>query len=191
MAGLAAFVAGVGGGLLAITLGSSLTSNYTTLGGEVWLVVLVTSGLRSNAAAMVAGLSQTLLGGVALVYLPKVFGNFIAIAFGLGAIAIVRFPDGALTYQARRVRAVLVQIRESTPSLFRALRVGGIINLVALVVLVLAAKNLWWLWLAITYVLLNVTFGYLFVKTMRRPTPVVVAAEETPRPGMLETVDVG
>jgi len=54
-------------------------------------VVLVTNGIRSNAAAIVAGLSQTLLGGVALVYLPKVFGNFVAIAFGLGAIAIVKF----------------------------------------------------------------------------------------------------
>ena len=97
MAGLAAFVAGIGGGLLAITLGSALTSNYSTLGGEVWLVILVTYGIRSNGAAVYAGLSLTLLSGVSLVYLPKVFDNFVVIGFGLGAISIVKFPDGVLT----------------------------------------------------------------------------------------------
>ncbi len=191
MAGLAAFVAGIGGGLLAITLGSSLTSNYTTLGGEVWLVVLVTSGIRSNAAAIFAGLSQTLLGGLALVYLPKVFGNFIAIGFGLGAIAIVKFPDGVLTFQARRVRAMMSQIRVSSPVLYSRLRAGGAAYLVAFVALVISARNLWWLWLAITFFLLNFAFGYVAFKTIRRPATALVAGEETPRPGALEPVDVG
>jgi branched-chain amino acid transport system permease protein len=191
MAGLAAFVAGIGGGLLAITLGDALTSNYTTLGGEVWLVVLVTNGIRSNAAAIVAGLSQTLLGGVALVYLPKAFGNFVAIAFGLGAIAIVKYPDGVLTFQARRVRAMMTQIRVSSPLVYSRLRIGGAGSFVAVVVLIIAVRNLWWLWLAIAVVLVNVALGYVALKNRERPTPAFDPDVEAPRPGVLEPIDVG
>jgi len=191
MAGLAAFVAGIGGGLLAITLGDALTSNYATLIGEVWLVVLVTSGIRSNAAALYAGLAQTMLGGLAEAYLPKVFGNFIAIAFGLGAIAIVKFPDGVLTDQARRVRAVLAQIRVTSPLLYSRLRMSGAAALVAFVVLIIVVRNLWWLWLAITFVLLSVTLGYAAFKVTRLPADGPVTNEGTSRPVVLEPVDVG
>ena len=190
MAGLAAFVAGIGGGLLAITLGDALTSNYTTLGGEVWLVVLVTNGIRSNAAAIVAGLSQTLLGGVALVYLPKVFGNFVAIGFGLGAIAIVKFPDGVLTFQARRVRAMMAQISVSSPLVYSRLRIGGAVGLVAVVALIISVRNLWWLWLAIAVFLVNVALGYVTLRNRERPIPELVAGGEAPRPGVLEPIDV-
>src|SRR6202034_1661360 len=41
VAALAAFVAGIGGGLLAVTLGVANPNNYATLGAEVWLAVLV------------------------------------------------------------------------------------------------------------------------------------------------------
>jgi branched-chain amino acid transport system permease protein len=191
MAGLAAFVAGIGGGLLAITLGDALTSNYTTLGGEVWLVVLVTNGIRSNAAAIVAGLSQTLLGGVALVYRPKVFGNFVAIAFGLGAIAIVKFPDGVLTFQARRVRSIMTQIRVSSPLVYGRLRIGGAASLVAVVALIIAVRNLWWLWLVIAVVLVNVVLGYGALKNRERPNSALDADAAVPRLGVLEPIDVG
>ena len=122
-------------GLLAITLGDALTSNYATLGGEVWLVILVTYGIRSNGAAVYAGLSLTLLSGVSLAYLPKVFDNFVVIGFGLGAITIVKFPDGILTFQARQVRAMMAQIRVSSPLIYSRLKVGGAAGLVAVVAL--------------------------------------------------------
>jgi branched-chain amino acid transport system permease protein len=191
MAGLAAFVAGVGGGLLAITLGNALTSNYATLGGEVWLVILVTYGIRSNGAAVYAGLSLTLLSGVSLAYLPKVFDNFVVIAFGLGAITIVKFPDGILTSQARHVRAMMAQIRVSSPLVYGRLKVGGAAGLVAVVVLIIAVRNLWWLWSVIALALLTVAFGYVAFKNRQQPAPVLVASEETPRPAVLEPVDVG
>ena len=73
-------------------------------------MVLVTNGIRSNAAAVFAGLSQTLLAGVALVFLPNTFGNFIAVLFGLGALAMVKFPEGVLTEQARRFRTGMARI---------------------------------------------------------------------------------
>jgi branched-chain amino acid transport system permease protein len=170
MAGLAAFVAGIGGGLLAMTLGVALPNNYTTLGGEVWLVILVTNGIRSNAAAVAAGLSQTLLGGLALVYLPKVFGNFLAVGFGLGAIAVVAFPEGLLTNGVRQARTLLTGVRSVSPQLFGRLKIVGAIYFVLLVALLISVPNLWWLWLAVTIFLLSVVGGYLAVRVARQST---------------------
>ena len=73
VAGIAAFVAGVGGAMFALSLGSALPTNYSTLGGLVWLAILVSLGIRSNMAALMAGLSATILAGIALVYLPSAF----------------------------------------------------------------------------------------------------------------------
>jgi branched-chain amino acid transport system permease protein len=165
VAALAAFVAGIGGGLLAITLGVALPSNYATLGAEVWLAVLVLQGIRSNAAALLAGLSSTLFAGLALVYLPKSFGNFVPILFGLGAIAIVKFPEGVLTMQARQFRGIILGVRSYSESLYQKIRIGSAVYLVAFIVLVVAVKNLWWLWIAITFVLGNVGIGYLTLLT--------------------------
>jgi branched-chain amino acid transport system permease protein len=103
VAGLAAFVAGIGGAMLALSLGSALQSDYDTLAGVVWLAVLVTLGIRSNMAALLAGLASTLVPGVALVYLPKAFGNVSPILFGLGAIAVAKYPEGTLAMQARQI----------------------------------------------------------------------------------------
>ena len=102
-AGLAAFVAGVGGALYALSLGVALPANYSTLGGLVWLAILVTLGIRSNMAALTAGLSATLLAGIALVYLPTEFGQVTPVLFGLGAVQVAKFPDGVMTENARQV----------------------------------------------------------------------------------------
>ena len=104
VAGLAAFVAGIGGAMYALSLGSALPTNYATLGGLVWLAVLVSLGIRSNMGALIAGLSATLLAGIALVYLPKDFGEVTPILFGLGAIQVAKFPNGVMTENARQVR---------------------------------------------------------------------------------------
>ena len=59
VAALGAFVAGVGGSLLAIQdQATALPANYATLLGVVWLAVLVTAGIRSNFAALAAGCSS-------------------------------------------------------------------------------------------------------------------------------------
>jgi branched-chain amino acid transport system permease protein len=111
IAGLASFVAGIGGALLAVSLGVALPANYATLGGVVWLAVLVTQGIRSNMAALVAGLVFTLFPGIALAYLPTSFGQVPPILFGLGAIFIAKNPDGALAVQARQLRGLLYRLR--------------------------------------------------------------------------------
>ena len=56
VSGLAAFVAGVGGGLYAVAYKQAIPLDYATLLGLVWLAVLVTFGVRSNIAALLAGL---------------------------------------------------------------------------------------------------------------------------------------
>jgi branched-chain amino acid transport system permease protein len=116
VAGLAAFVAGVGGAMYALSLGTALPSNYSTLGGLVWLAILVTLGIRSNVAALIAGLSTTLLAGIALVYLPKAFGQVTPILFGLGAIQVAKYPNGVMTENARQVRWAWDKLRSVSGS---------------------------------------------------------------------------
>jgi branched-chain amino acid transport system permease protein len=179
-AGLAAFVAGIGGGMLAITLGVANTGNYSTLGAEVWLVILVTQGIRSNVAALFAGLSQTVVLGISQVYLPRFFANLSAVAFGLGAIAIIKFPEGVLTIQARQIRSVLARIRTAAPTLYTRLKVTGSIYFATFIVLVVVVPHLWWLWLAITAVLANVAVAYLIKSAGRPIAPAVVAVTLDP-----------
>jgi branched-chain amino acid transport system permease protein len=168
LGGVAAFVAGIGGGLLAITLGTALPSNYGTLMGEVWLTVLVTQGIRSNAAAAAAGVGQTLLAGLILIYLPRTFGNFLPILFGLGATAMVKFPEGVLTMQARQLRSVLAKVAASRPKLYTHLKIVGVIYLVVFVALLKTVGSLWWLWLAATAVVAHFVAGYLVVSNQRQ-----------------------
>ncbi len=114
VAGLAAFVAGIGGGLLAVAQGVALPSNYATLAGVVWLTAVVTMGVRSSAAALIAGMSLTVLPGLLLVYLPPWFGLLPLLFFGLGAIGLARNPDGLLAMGARQTQQVLVTLSRSS-----------------------------------------------------------------------------
>lgn len=111
LAALGAFVAGIGGAMYALSLGVALPSNYTTMGGEVWLAVVVTLGIRSNVAALNAGLASSLLAGIALVYLPTSFSNFIPIAFGLGAISVARYPEGVFSETVRQHHQLWDRVR--------------------------------------------------------------------------------
>ena len=70
VSGIAACVAGIGGAMYALSLGTALPTNYSSLVGLVWLAILVTLGIRSNMAALLAGVSYTVLAGVAEAYLP-------------------------------------------------------------------------------------------------------------------------
>ena len=96
VAGLGALVAGIGGGFLVTAQTSAQPGEFATFLGVVWLAALVTIGIRSNAAALVAGLSFTMLPALALAYLPSWTGQLPAILFGLGAIGVAKFPDGSL-----------------------------------------------------------------------------------------------
>jgi branched-chain amino acid transport system permease protein len=112
IASLGAFVAGVGGSLLAMQQqATALPANFATLLGVIWLAVLVTQGIRSNFAALIAGISFTVFPALVQTYLHgPTWGNIPTILFGLGAIALARNPDGVLAMQARQFRGLIDKI---------------------------------------------------------------------------------
>jgi branched-chain amino acid transport system permease protein len=110
---LAAFIAGIGGGFLALAQTSFQPSEFATFAGVIWLAVLVTIGVRSNAAALIAGVTFVMLPALAQAYLPTWTGNVLPVLFGLGAISVARYPDGVLAEQGRRMRRLLLRISPS------------------------------------------------------------------------------
>ena len=111
IAGLGAFVAGIGGALLALVDTVALPANYAVLGGIIWLAALVTIGIRSNVAALVAGIAYAVLPGISVQYLPTWFNQVIPILFGLGAIGLARNPQGVLAAQGESLRGLAGRIR--------------------------------------------------------------------------------
>jgi branched-chain amino acid transport system permease protein len=97
---LAAGIAGLGGGLMASWTGSAnYAQSFPFLAGLVWVVLVVTVGARSVPAAVVAGLSFTLVPEL-LARLPLVPDGWdrslTFVLFGLGALTYVHRPEGVL-----------------------------------------------------------------------------------------------
>ena len=116
IAALGALVAGIGGSLLAMEQqATALPANFATLLGVVWLAVLVTQGIRSNMAALVAGLAFTIFPALVQAHLSPQWGNVPPILFGLGAVALAKNPDGVLVMQARQVRGLISRIGKPRP----------------------------------------------------------------------------
>jgi branched-chain amino acid transport system permease protein len=116
---LAAFIAAIGGGFLAMNQGAAQPTSFETFIGLAWLAVVVTMGVRSIIAAGVAGLSFSLMPGVFQTYVPTRLAEVPFILFGLGAIGIARHPEGVVLQQGRQVRRLLGAAfahRSSVPS---------------------------------------------------------------------------
>jgi len=103
----AAFIAGVGGGLLAVAQTAIVPGSFVTFAGIVWFAALVTIGIRSTAAALVAGLTFVMFPALIQAYLPSWTANLLPVIFGLGAISAAKFPDGVLAEQSRRFRRLV------------------------------------------------------------------------------------
>jgi branched-chain amino acid transport system permease protein len=119
ISGLAAFVAGVGGGLFAMSTKQAVPLDYATLVGLVWLAVLVTFGVRSNVAALLAGLIFVLSPAFVQTYLElsTTWAQIPTLLFGLGAVAVAQNPEGTIHQQAiafQRALHKLTRVR-STP----------------------------------------------------------------------------
>jgi branched-chain amino acid transport system permease protein len=112
VSGIAAFIAAIGGGLLALNLQSAVPTSYTTFTGLIWMAVLVTVGLRSIAAAVLAGIAFTLLPGVFQTYLPAAWGNVPTLLFGLGAVLVAMNPDGQVAVTARQLQTLVARVAE-------------------------------------------------------------------------------
>ena len=126
--GLAALMAGIGGGLLALAQTTFQPSEFATFAGIIWLAVLVTIGVRSVAAAIVAAFAFVMLPALSQAYLPTWTANVLPVLFGLGAISVARYPDGVLAEQGRRLRRLAVHLtpsRGDDPQMADLLRAGA------------------------------------------------------------------
>jgi branched-chain amino acid transport system permease protein len=109
---LAAFVAAVGGGFLALDANVAQPQSYETFLGLVWLAVVVTMGVRSITAAAISGLAFALLPGVFETYVPLRWAEVPAVLFGLGAIGVARHPEGVVAQNARQLRQLLAGMKK-------------------------------------------------------------------------------
>jgi len=110
VAGIAAMVAGIGGGFLVTAQTSALPGNFSTFLGVVWLAVLVTFGVRSNAAALVAGIAFAMPPFLVLYYhLPQWMVQVPTLLFGLGAIGVAKFPNGTVAQVGELFRRWLLR----------------------------------------------------------------------------------
>jgi branched-chain amino acid transport system permease protein len=111
---LAALIAGIGGALLVMAQSPFVPSTtFVTFEGLVWLAVLVTIGVRSTAAALIAG--------IVFVFPAALFQNYLSswtwttealsVFFGLGAISAAKFPDGSLAENSRQLRRLILRVR--------------------------------------------------------------------------------
>jgi branched-chain amino acid transport system permease protein len=109
VSGLAAFVAGIGGGLFALSKNQAVPTEYATLLGLVWLAVLVTFGVRSNIAALLAGCIFVLSPAffTAQLGLEAKWALVPTLLFGLGAIALARNPEGTVHQTAMGLQRIL------------------------------------------------------------------------------------
>jgi branched-chain amino acid transport system permease protein len=109
VSGLAAFVAGVGGGLYALSFKQAIPLDYATILGLVWLAVLVTFGVRSNIAALLAGLLFTFSPAFiqTVLKLQAPWSDMPVLLFGLGAIALAQNPEGTVHQWAMGLQRAL------------------------------------------------------------------------------------
>ncbi len=111
---IAAFVAGVGGGFIALDARVAQPQSFETFAGLVWLAVVVTMGVRSITAAALSGLAFALLPGVFQTYVPSQWGEVPALLFGLGAVMVARHPEGVVLHTGRQLRQLVSRIGSRT-----------------------------------------------------------------------------
>jgi branched-chain amino acid transport system permease protein len=102
---VAAAIAGFGGGILAMYSGAAITDSYDAIVGLVWFAVLVTNGVRTNNAALAAGLLFVYMPDLMVTYLPLRWGPLPTALFGLGAVMLARNPEGVISMNGRQALA--------------------------------------------------------------------------------------
>lgn len=109
---MSAAIAAVGGSLFAMRFQQTSTSNWFALYGAVWVVIVVTIGVRTVDGAVIAGMSFVLVQ-----WLFRDAWNmeqsFAIILFGLGAITYARHPEGVAEWRTRITIEGLVRNRQT------------------------------------------------------------------------------
>jgi branched-chain amino acid transport system permease protein len=132
---VSAFIAAIGGGMLALYYGAALSANYGTLIGLVYLAVLVTAGIRSCTAALLAGLVYSVVPALFASYLPNSWSPAPAALFGLGGILAAKQPDGWVLTNGlairRMLRAVARRRTAPIPAVLDSLAHGKVVDTAA------------------------------------------------------------
>ncbi|TMK57925.1 MAG: ABC transporter permease [Actinobacteria bacterium] len=111
-----AFLAGIGGAMIAGYNGRVDIGNYPVLVGLVWLAVMTIFGIASIAGALVAGIVFTFMPQLFAQYLPASWSQVPTILFGVGAIGLAKEPDGIVAQVSRNIAALRLKLRRrSTP----------------------------------------------------------------------------
>jgi branched-chain amino acid transport system permease protein len=108
--GLAATTAAIGGGFLVTAQTTATPQQFAALLGVIWLAVLVSIGIRSAIAALVAGIMFTVLPQIFASYMPTSWSQIPIIMFGLGAIGVAKFPDGTVEQNGESFRRLLLKV---------------------------------------------------------------------------------
>jgi branched-chain amino acid transport system permease protein len=106
VAGISAFVAGIGGAFISLQTRVSFSQNFSVYLGLVLLTYVVTLGLRSNAAAVLAGMAFVMLPEALRSYFPPRLLILTPVLFGVGAIQLAKHPNGVAGALWRRMLAM-------------------------------------------------------------------------------------
>ena len=118
---LSAAVAGLGGGLWGSLLQVVSPADFTYADSLLFVVIVVTVGVRTVAGAVEAGVGFALLTHLAD-YLPNRFSpaSMVALLFSVGAFTYAAHPEGMVELLRRRATVVanhlLVKVRRSMPA---------------------------------------------------------------------------
>ena len=107
---LSAMTAGIAGGFISMYTGSSGPQIFATFTGFVWLAVIVANGIRSNLAAITAGLSLALFPAIVLAWFPQSLTELPTALFGLAALGVARDPGGFVPQVGRSIRRLSQRI---------------------------------------------------------------------------------
>jgi ABC-type branched-subunit amino acid transport system permease subunit len=108
---LSAGIAGVGGAMFGSLQGTTSGADYNVFFSILWIVLVLTTGVRTVEGAVNAGLALVLvpellgdLGGTsAFSFLGSRVTALAFFLFGIGALTYARHPEGAVEFNKRRV----------------------------------------------------------------------------------------
>lgn len=101
---MSAFIAGIGGGMLATARGRTIPASYSALFGLILLTVAVTWGVRSKLGSLIAGVSLAVSPVIISNVLSTEAALLVPALFGLGAIQLAKEPRGIVVMNIQQFR---------------------------------------------------------------------------------------
>lgn len=103
---ISAFIAGLGGGLLATYQRIADPPGFNALVGVVWLAIVVAWGIRSSLGALLAGIAFPVTAQLVSEHFEPSFSQLTPLLFGLLAITLAREPRGIVAMINNNVRSL-------------------------------------------------------------------------------------